>query len=185
MAFKIKWFLSSLIMMLFCRKIGFPSYFSFPIFFTGMRKVSIGKKVRIFPGSRFEVHGDGVIEIGDNVGIGQNFHITSAGKLTIGSGTVISGNVFITNINHEYRDFDIPIMEQNILIKETEVGRNCFIGFAAAIQAGTKLGNHCIVGANSVVSGEFPDGCVIVGAPAKVIKRYNKKNNMWEIVDKK
>lgn len=182
MIFKFKWFFSSLIMMLFCKRIGFPSYFSFPIFFTGMRKVSIGKKTRIFPGSRFEVHGCGVIEIGDNVGIGQNFHITSASQLIIGSGTVISGNVFITNINHEYRDIQVPIMEQDILIKETSIGENCFIGFAAAIQAGTKLGNHCIVGANSVVCGDFPDYCVIVGAPAKIVKVYNKEKNEWERV---
>lgn len=183
MFFKIKWFLSALVLVFFCKRIGFPSYFSFPIFFKGMKRVSIGKRVRIFPGSRFEVHGnDGSIEIKDNVGIGQNFHITSAGELVIGAGTVITGNVFITNIIHDYTDIKLPVLEQKIIVRSTIIGENCFIGFAAAIQAGTKLGNHCIVGANSVVSGEFPDYSVIAGVPARVIKRFNMNTGEWERV---
>ena len=73
-------------------------------------------------------------------------------------------------------------MDQGILIKETSIGENCFIGFAAAIQAGTKLGNHCIVGANLLLVVIFPDYCVIVGAPAKIVKVYNKDKNEWERV---
>jgi acetyltransferase-like isoleucine patch superfamily enzyme len=102
--------------------------------------------------------------------------------LNIGSDTVISANVFVTNIDHEYENINIPILEQDNIFKNTEIGNNCFIGIGAAIQAGTKLGNHCIVGANSVVRGSFPDYCVIVGAPAKVIKRYNFETESWERV---
>lgn len=48
-----------------------------------------------------------------------------------------------------------------------------------AIQAGTILGEQCIVGANSVVRGTFPDYCVIAGVPAKIIKIYNKESGEW------
>ena len=48
--------------------------------------------------------------------------------------------------------------------------------------AGTKLGKQCVVGANSVVRGEFPDYCVIVGAPARVVKKYNPDTKIWEAV---
>ncbi|TNI12734.1 acyltransferase [Aeromonas veronii] len=184
MIFKLKWFLSGLFLKLFCKKIGFPSYFSFPIFFTGLKNLSIGKNVRIFPGSRFEIHSGGFIKIGDNVGIGQNFHITSGGKLVIGSGTVITANVFVTNIDHDYTDVSLPILEQRNIITDTEIGRNCFIGIGAAIQAGTKLGEHCIVGANSVVKGHFPDFCVIVGAPARIVKKYDFDLERWVSVTK-
>ncbi|OQQ07457.1 lipopolysaccharide biosynthesis protein [Vibrio splendidus] len=182
MIFKLKWFISALFLKFFCKKLEMPSYFSFPIFFKGLNNVSIGKKVRIFPGSRFEVHNKGYIKIGNNVGIGQNFHVTSGGELNIGSDTVISANVFVTNIDHEYENINIPILEQDNIFKNTEIGNNCFIGIGAAIQAGTKLGNHCIVGANSVVRGSFPDYCVIVGVPAKVIKKYNFETESWERV---
>ena len=37
---------------------------------------------------------------------------------------------------------------------------------------GARIGRHVTVGANSVVTGELPDFCVAVGAPATVIRRY-------------
>lgn len=183
MFFKIRWLLSALFLSLFLKKIRFPTYFSFPIFFMGLNKVSIGKRVRIFPSSRIEVHGDGEIVIEDNVAIGQSFHITSASKLVIGQGTVISARVFVTNIDHEYEKIDIPILEQGLKISDTYIGRNCFIGMGAAIQAGTKLGDNVIVGANSVVRGNFPSYCVIAGVPAKIIKRYDKLHGVWRRTD--
>ena len=49
----------------------------------------------------------------------------------------------------------------------------------------TKLGKHTTVGANSVVSGIFPDYCVIVGAPAKIVKRYCFEQQKWRKTDDK
>ena len=59
-----------------------------------------------------------------------------------------------------------------------------FIGYGAAIQAGTILGRHCIVGTNAVVRGIYDDYSVIVGVPARVVKKYNKNNNKWDRVIK-
>ena len=52
----------------------------------------------------------------------------------------------------------------------------------ACIQAGTVLGKQCVVGANAVVRGTYPDYCVIVGVPARVIKKYNPETGKWEKV---
>ena len=183
MLFKLKWFVSTLILYPFFRKILLPSYVSFPLFFVGLDKVEIGRKVRIFPNLRIEVHGSGSIIIEDNVGIGQNFHITSAGKLHIKSGVTILANVFVTNIDHEYRDINKNILEQGNIINDTVIGENCFIGIGASIQAGTILGKHCIVGTNSVVRGNYPDYSVIVGAPGKVVKRYDSLSQSWKRTD--
>ncbi len=59
------------------------------------------------------------------------------------------------------------------------IGDNVFIGINATILMGTTIGNDCIIGANSVVKGDFPDGVVIAGNPAKVImtvEDYYKRN---------
>ncbi|WP_332020169.1 acyltransferase, partial [Kaistella sp.] len=89
-------------------------------------------------------------------------------------------NVFITNIDHDYTEIGAHVVKQKILVKETKIGDNCFIGMGAAIMAGTILGKQCIVGANSVVRGVFPDYCVIVGSPAKIVKKYNPQTQVWE-----
>ena len=70
-------------------------------------------------------------------------------------------------------------MEQRNIVSDTIIGENCFIGYGAVIQAGTILGKQCVVGANAVVRGHFPDYCVIVGVPARIVKRYDTENNVW------
>jgi acetyltransferase-like isoleucine patch superfamily enzyme len=180
---KLFWASRMFVLSVFYKNVKFPGYIGAPILLMGFKKVKLGKRVRIFPNARFEVHGEGIIDIKENVSIGQGFHVTSKGVLEICSGTVISGNVIITNIDHEYQDITRPVLEQPYLVKETIIAENCFIGYGVVIQAGTKLGRHCVVGANSVVRGTFPDYCVIVGSPARIVKRYDLVLQKWVRID--
>jgi acetyltransferase-like isoleucine patch superfamily enzyme len=178
---KILWVIRFFLYSLFNNKISMYGYIGKPIYIHKLSGLIFHKKVRILPNSRFECHGDNTyIEIFDNTSIGQNFHCTSNGHLKIGKNTVISGNVCITNIDHEYSQYDVPVLDQPNIHSKTEIGSNCFIGFGVVIQAGTVLGNNCIVGANSVVRGTFPDGTVIVGSPARAVKKYNEVLDKWE-----
>lgn len=181
MIYKLKWFLTTLLVRLHIKKIGLQSYVGRPLFIYGGRNINIGNKVRIFPHSRFETHNNGRILIDDDVSVGQNFHLISSNELlTIGKHTTISGNVFITNMDHKYQEIGVHILRQDYVINTTSIGENCFIGYGAVIQAGTILGKQCIVGANAVVRGVFPDYCIIVGAPARIVKRYNHNTGQWE-----
>lgn len=177
---KCFWAMRALIYSPFFGSFGMPSYLGKPIYMKGIRNVFIGKKVRIFPHLRLETQDGGKVTIGDDVVISQNVHITSAANLEIGRSCLILGNVFITNIDHDYTEIGKHVVNQRIVIKETKIGDNCFIGMNAAIMAGTILGKQCVVGANSVVRGHFPDYCVLAGAPAKIVKRYNLDTQSWE-----
>ena len=175
MIFKIFWILRGLFYKLFLGKFGLPSYIGKPIFIGNFKRIFIGKKVRIMPNARIEVvDKNSSIVFEDNISIAQNLHIISGGnqELRICKNTTFSANVFITNVDHEYQDIDVHIMEQKHIISETKIGENCFIGYGAVIQAGTILGKQCIVGANAVVRGHFPDYCVMVGVPAKIVKKW-------------
>jgi acetyltransferase-like isoleucine patch superfamily enzyme len=124
----------------------------------------------------------GSIKIGNDVSIGQCLHIISGESVIIGDKSTLSANVFISDVDHEYESIHVHVMKQSLKIKRTLIGSNCFIGYGAVIRAGTKLGVQCVVGANSVVKGNFPDYCVIAGNPARIIKKYNSKSQKWEIV---
>jgi acetyltransferase-like isoleucine patch superfamily enzyme len=180
MIYKLLWGFLSICYAPFFKEFSFPSHIGIPLFTTGLKRVIISKRVRILPGVRIETHKNGTILFEKNVSIGQNFHVTSAGDLVIGANTTISGNVFITNIDHDYKQIGKHILDQQMIVNETKIGENCFIGFGAAIQAGTTLGKQCIVGASAVVKGDFPDYSVIVGIPAKVVKRFNVVSQKWE-----
>ena len=120
------------------------------------------------------------IVIGDKVKIQQNFHLTCASKVVIGKNTAIAANVSITDVNHGYQDISLPPERQPLKVSPVFIAENCKIYNNVVILPGTKLGKHNIVGANSVVSGTFPDYSVIVGAPAKLIKQYNPTSNSWD-----
>lgn len=160
-----------------------------PILFTPQHCI-IGKNVFIRNNARLEgINGHGsvkfnpVIEIGNNVSIEQNLHLTCANKILIGSDTAIAANVTITDINHPYKDINLPPERQGLEVSETIIGEACKIYNNAVILPGTILGKHNIVGANAVVYGTFPDFCVIAGAPARIVKRYNTVSTTWEKVD--
>lgn len=182
MSYKIYWLLRGLLFKAVFGTFTFPGYIGPTCFLNGTRRIHIGKRVRIFPGLRAEAIGDGSIEIGNNVAIEQNVHITAGGSLTIGSNSTIAGMAFITDIDHEYQSYGSSVMDQGLDIKKTAIGENCFIGYGAKIQAGTILGENCIVGAGAVVRGIYPEGCVIVGVPGRVVKRYSVDTGCWERV---
>lgn len=180
---KIFWFFRAVFYNFFT-KFPIPGYIGKICYVSSLKKITFGKKVRIYPGMRAEISGkNGKINIGNNVSIGQNFHVVSNEKdLNIGNNVVISGNVFISNCDHSYDNIEESLFNQPLKNKETKIGDNCFIGYGAVILAGTILSNNCIVGANSVVKGIFPSNTVIAGAPARIIKKYNLKKNKWERV---
>ena len=146
---------------------------------------SIGANSRV--GNFFSIHGGEYIEIGDNfraghglileawdeyesghfnpnIHIGDNVvftdydHISCIDHVTIGDGTLLGRNVYIS-------DSKGPVM----------VGDNVWIGRCTTILSGVDIGDNCIIGANSVVTGDIPANCVAAGCPAKVIKRLDAK----------
>ena len=186
MIYKIWWIVRGLLYKPFFGSYGLPSYIGKPIYIGNFKRIYIGKKVRIFPHVRIEVvDNKSLIVFEDNISIGQNFHITSGADLIICKNTTIAENVMITNIDHEYQEIDKHILEQPLITNETKIGENCFIGYGAVIQAGTILGKHCVVGANAVVRGTFPAYSVIVGVPARIVKRYDKVSKEWKKTDNK
>ncbi|WP_315054479.1 acyltransferase [Chryseobacterium indoltheticum] len=142
--------------------------------------VSIGWRARIEGVKQYQSEKfNPKIILSDGVSIQQNIHLTCADSIQIGKNTAIAANVSITDIHHPYDDINIPIEQQNIKTKPVFIGENCKIYNNAVIMQGTKIGKHCTIAANSIVSGDFQDFCVIVGAPAKTVKRYSFEKQAW------
>tara|TARA_B100000575_G_C23119278_1_gene647476 strand:+ start:665 stop:1285 length:621 start_codon:yes stop_codon:yes gene_type:complete len=161
------------------KEIGFTSTIKQPLFLTP-EFITIGKRVKVWHHSRIEAVSEYAgavfspeIILEDGVEIQQRVHITAATKLTIGTNTSVLPDVLITDIDHSYNESDKPKGEQSISFKKTSIGANCSIGAGTKILAGTILGDDCVVGANSVVKGDFPSRSIIAGVPAKIIQIYD------------
>jgi carbonic anhydrase/acetyltransferase-like protein (isoleucine patch superfamily) len=66
---------------------------------------------------------------------------------------------------------DVTVGHQAMLHGCT-VGDGSLIGIQAVVLNGAKIGRHCLVGAGSLVTEgkEFPDGSLIMGSPARVVR---------------
>lgn len=162
-----------------------------PIFITP-RWIKIKNYVSIRKGARIEGVGKYLgkefnpsIILEDYVSIEQNIHITCANSIIISKNTAIASNVTITDIDHPYININLPPEKQDIIVGSVFISEDCKIYNNAVILPNVSLGKHSVVGANSVVLGKkYPDYCILVGAPAKIIKRYSFEKQEWLKTDK-
>lgn len=54
---------------------------------------------------------------------------------------------------------------------DTYIGENSFVGAASVVMPGVKIGSGSIVGAGSIVTKDVPNGVIVVGNPARIIKK--------------
>lgn len=62
-----------------------------------------------------------------------------------------------------------------VMLHGCTIGDGSLIGIGAVVLNGAKIGKDCIVGARSLVTEgkEFPDGSMIMGSPAKVVRQLD------------
>lgn len=156
----------------------------------GCRHVFLGEGCSILHHARLEAierYGNQYFEprliIGDRTSIGQNFHCIAGGNLIIGQDVLMSGNIYISDVLHDWHDVGVPVARQLLVCRTTRVGNLCFVGYGSAILPGAILGDQCIVGSNAVVGpGEYPAMSVLVGVPARIVRKYDLETGIWERV---
>jgi len=122
--------------------------------------------------------------ISDGTYIGHFCHIVSIKSVKIGKKVLIADKVYISDNLHGYHNISLPVIDHPVVFKDVVViGDGSWIGENVCI-IGAKIGMHCIIAANSVVTKSIPDYCVAAGSPAIILKRYNMKTEKWEKTNK-
>ena len=122
------------------------------------------------------------MEIYDSVDVGTRSRIISGKKIKIGNDVLIGPNVFISDQDHRYDNVELPISKQGVKIKDgngIHIKEGSWIGTNSVIIGNIIIGKGSVVAANSVVTKNVPNFCVVAGVPAKIIKKYNQETKKW------
>lgn len=92
-----------------------------------------------------------VIGSGSNVQDGSVLHTDMGYPLTIGAGVTIG---------------------HQVVLHGCTIGDGALVGIQAVVLNGARIGRHCLVAAGAIVTEgkDFPDGSLIMGAPARVTR---------------
>ena len=82
------------------------------------------------------------------------------------------GSVLHTDPGLELVVGDGVTVGHNVILHGCTIGDNTLIGIGSTVLNGAKIGGNCIVGAHALVTENkvFPDGSLILGAPARVAR---------------
>ena len=121
-------------------------------------KIIDEKKINCKPGSKKSV----IMALAASPGLYLQAHnsINFCGSVLIGPG------VKIISANHVVGD-DKSGHQIDEAIK---IGKGVWIGANAVILPGVTIGNEAVIGAGAVVTKNVPNGCLVGGSPAKILK---------------
>ena len=94
------------------------------------------------------------------------------GTITIGDGTNVQDNCVIHEKTTIGKNCTIG---HGAIVHGCTMGDESMIGMGAIVLTGAKIGRNCLIGAGAVVTGKMdaPDGSMILGSPAKIVKEVS------------
>lgn len=114
---------------------------------------------------------NGFIKIGENCSINPFCVFYGHGGISIGNNVMIASHTTITSFSHGYKNIDLPMNQQENILKEIVIEDNVWIGSGVKILAGVKIGQNVIIGANSVVNKDLESNSIFAGVPCKLIRK--------------
>lgn len=131
-------------------------------------EIEIGARSRFERGVILHPYG-GKIVVGDDVFLGPGVVVYGHGGVEIGNDCLIAMHCRILSSEHALPPLDRRVRDEPDILKPTRIGRDVWLGAGVTVLGGATLGDGCVVGAGSVVTGNIPAGAIAVGVPARVI----------------
>lgn len=141
-----------------------------PVAVIGSGQIKMGNTCRISRDVELGTEASGKINLGNRVRINRGTTLFAYSNITIGSDSLIGEFVTIRDANHGIKS-GINIRQQAHDSEAIHIGRDVWIGRGCVILPGVSIGDHCVIGANSVVTTSIDSNAIAVGSPARVIKQ--------------
>lgn len=111
------------------------------------------------------------VSIGNNSFINSNCIITAHSKIEIGENVEFGPHVYIFDHDHIYTG---GYKNREFVSDSIKIGNNVWIGANTIILRGTEIGDNCVIGAGSVIKGNYKANSLIIQRRNTEIKEINK-----------
>lgn len=135
----------------------------------GKSRFSSGKNIVIRDGVKIRCNSDGIVCIGDGVGLNNNCLINAMEEIKIGENTIIGQDVKMYDHDHDYRS-EGKRRYTGFKTAPIRIGRNVWIGSGCIILKGSQIGDNCVIAASTVVKGVVSDNTIVYQEKNIVIK---------------
>ena len=97
-------------------------------------------------------------------------HVEMSGVSIVSNHSVNIGNNVLIGANCQIGDRDGHSNRYKSSSKPITIEDDVWLGMNVTVLKGVTIGEHSIIGANSVVTKDIPANCIAAGNPCKVIK---------------
>ena len=110
------------------------------------------------------------ITFGKDIFINQNVTFVDLGGITIEDQVLIGPGSSLITVNH----LIAPKKRRGIKVEPILIKKNAWLGANVTVLPGVTIGENAIVAADSTVTKDVPDNVIVVGSPAKVVRKIEE-----------
>jgi FkbM family methyltransferase len=145
------------------------------IFFGSASSISVGRSSRL--SGKISLGHNCIIKLGSNNTITANLELSAAEGTEIHIGSDCMFGIGCRVITHDFHPiFDALTNERLNVSRSVIIEDHVWVGDGAVIRKGVRIGSGSVIGERALVLHDVPSNSVVVGSPAKVVR----KNIRWE-----
>jgi len=155
----------------------------------GQAVLHIGPRCRIYSGVLFRLRGTMLVgpgcEFRQDLSLNVKGTLRFAGRNVLGKGAMVHADdemlwefgacvadyVTVLDTHHDLDGTLVQMLDQGVTALPITMGAASFVGSKGSVMPGVRMGRAAVAAAGSVVTKDVPDGAVVAGVPAKVIRQ--------------
>jgi acetyltransferase-like isoleucine patch superfamily enzyme len=159
----------------------------------GRASLQIGPRCRLLSGTLLRLRGDLVVgpgcEIRQDASLNVKGRLLLTGRNVLGKGAMVHADaemvwewgacvadyVTVLDSHHDLDGSLVQMLDQGVTALPITLGAASFVGSKGSVMPGVRLGRSSVVGAGSVATKDVPDGAIVTGVPAKVLRTAEQR----------
>jgi acetyltransferase-like isoleucine patch superfamily enzyme len=159
-------------------------YIASDVLLIGVFRIRLGSNVAIGSGSWLNINDrdspTDALVIGDNCFIGRSNFFSVGRSIILRDYCLTAMNCAFIGSSHRYDDPMSAYMTTGVTLDaDIYVGANCFFGYGSQVIGNVRIGHGCVIGAGTLIRSDIPPFSLVVGNPARVIKRFDFSSKQW------